>query len=148
MKASNLIKFPAVIVISTVFFFVSCNKEARIQEDISGNWEIYQCKLIDSEGFDSYYSSEGALVIEDFVNDQSSFSLQCTYTNDSGSLQTKSFNGTLKTSGKNTELETVFESGNQPETGLSVILYHGKDDLKIEFRRPSQRIEVLGRIKK
>lgn len=141
MKSNLFIAFLGVLI---TLFITACNKERQLQKDLAGNWEISQLKLIDKEGFDSYFKAAGSLVIEEFSDNKSRFTINCTYTDDNGLDKNENFSGTIYSAENTNELVTDFEINNQIETGLSVVFYHGINDIKIELRSSSKRLEVIG----
>lgn len=137
-----------VLSLSMLFLLTACNKEKQLQKDITGIWDLYQYKLYDNQGFASYYEAEGELNINHFTNHQGTFFLSCIYNDDYGVEHTETYSGTLFTNEGNMEIKTTFDLNQQVVEGVSVVIFHGKDDLKIEFRTPLKRFEVLGSIRK
>ena len=128
----------------SLFVLFACNKSSRFQNDLAGSWDIYQFKKIDAQGFDSYFKAEGLLVIDDFSDGKGKFSLSCTYTDENGTSFSENLTGVMESGESVDELATTFEENNQISNGMSAVLYHGKDNLKIEFRMASKRFELLG----
>lgn len=119
-----------------VLILHSCDKQKRVANKLSGEWEIVSYKLTDPEGLIEYSSGSGFLTFEECENQPTpcpySMNIQYDFPSSSGSLIQ---NGTFEVIAKGDYMTvTTLDSSNTVTSTYTYrILTQTKTDLQLEF---------------
>ena len=120
--------FLSVFVLSLVF---SCSKQKRIQNKISGKWELREMRIVNSQGFTYYLENvEGELDLN-FENNTSS-GVVFFQNDDVANGQAYSIDFEGDSLDVNLDLEVLNLYVNQERVPFSLVLFNS-DDLVIEY---------------
>ena len=120
--------FLSVFVLSLVF---SCSKQKRIQNKISGKWELREMRIVNGQGFTYYLENvEGELDLN-FENNTSS-GVVFFQNDDVANGQAYSIDFEGDSLDVNSDLEVLNLYVNQERVPFSLVLFNS-DDLAIEY---------------